>query len=149
MAKPEKPSSPAEKNKQSVGSTTGSPSTRPPEGGWLRAVRQELGLTQSTVAKTAGLTQQAYAQFEQGEAKGTLSLGNLRRSADAMDCDLVYFLVPRGQPAPAVADLAAVRAPEPDREEVDARPQAPARPPASGDHAPTITLDLVQDHHLL
>jgi len=115
----------------------------------LRAVRQELGLTQSTVAKTAGLTQQAYAQFEQGEAKGTLSLGNLRRSADAMDCDLVYFLVPRRQPAPAVTDLAAVRAPDPTREEVAARPQASARPPASDDHAATITLDLVQDHHLL
>ena len=68
-----------------------------PAGGWLRAVRQALGLTQATVAKKAGITQQAYAQFERGEAGGTLSIGNLQRAAEAMDCELVYYLVPRAK----------------------------------------------------
>ncbi len=72
-------------------------SVNQPAGGWLRAVRQALGLAQATVAKKAGLTQQAYAQFERGETKGTLSLGNLQRAAEAMDCDLVYYLVPRAK----------------------------------------------------
>jgi len=66
-----------------------------PAGGWLRVVRQALGLAQADLAKNTGMTQQAYAQFERGEIKGTLSIGNLQRSAEAMDCDLVYFLVPR------------------------------------------------------
>ncbi len=72
-------------------------SANKPAGGWLRAVRQAVGLTQATVAKKASITQQAYAQFERGEAGGTLSIGNLQRAAEAMDCELVYYLVPRAK----------------------------------------------------
>ena len=43
------------------------------------------------------MTKQAYAQFERGETKGTLSLGSLQRAAEAMQCDLVYYLVPRAR----------------------------------------------------
>lgn len=68
-----------------------------PAGGWLRAVRQALGLAQVSVAQKTGITQQAYAQFERGETKDTLSLGSLQRAAEAMDCDLVYYLVPRAK----------------------------------------------------
>ena len=77
-----------------------------PAGGWLRAVRQALGLAQATVAKEASITQQAYAQFERGEVGGSLSLGNLQRVAEAMDCELVYFLVPRPGRAKSFAELA-------------------------------------------
>ncbi|MDI1251003.1 MAG: helix-turn-helix domain-containing protein [Lacunisphaera sp.] len=66
-----------------------------PSGGWLRAVRQALGQAQADVAKNTGVTKQAYAQYERGEIKGTLSLGSLQRAADAMQCDLVYYLAPR------------------------------------------------------
>lgn len=68
-----------------------------PAGGWLRAVRQALGLAQASVAQKAGLTQQNYERFERGETKGTLSIGNLQRAAEAMDCELVYYLVPRAK----------------------------------------------------
>lgn len=68
-----------------------------PAGGWLRAVRQTLGLAQADVAKNTSVTKQAYAQFEQGETRGTLSIGNLQRAAEAMDCELVYYLVPRAK----------------------------------------------------
>lgn len=77
-----------------------------PAGGWLRAVRQALGLAQATVAKKTGITQQAYAQFERGEAGGTLSIGNLQRAAETMDCELVYFLVPRTGRAKSFGELA-------------------------------------------
>jgi predicted DNA-binding mobile mystery protein A len=77
-----------------------------PAGGWLRSVRQALGLAQSTVAKKTGITQQAYAQFERGETGGTLSIGNLQRAAETMDCELVYFLVPRAGRAKSFAALA-------------------------------------------
>jgi predicted DNA-binding mobile mystery protein A len=65
-----------------------------PAGGWLRAVRQAFGFAQATVAKQASITQQAYAQFERGEVSGTISINNLQRAAEAMECSLVYFLVP-------------------------------------------------------
>lgn len=77
-----------------------------PAGGWLRAVRQTLGLAQAHVAKNTGVTKQAYAQFERGEAKGTLSIGNLQRAAEAMDCELVYFLMPRTGRAKSFTELA-------------------------------------------
>lgn len=77
-----------------------------PAGGWLRAVRQSLGLSQAVVAKRIGITQQAYARFERGEVNGTLSLGNLHRAAVAMDCDLVHFFVPRTGRAGSFGELA-------------------------------------------
>ncbi len=60
-------------------------------------MRQALGLAQADVAKNTAVTKQAYAQFERGETKGTLSLGSLQRAAEAMDCELVYCLVPRAR----------------------------------------------------
>ena len=77
-----------------------------PSGGWLRTVRQALGLTQATVSAKAGVSQQAYAQFENGEINSTISLGRLRHAAAAMDCELVYFLMPRQQRTPSFAKLA-------------------------------------------
>jgi transcriptional regulator with XRE-family HTH domain len=126
------------------------PSTaRPPVGGWLRAVRQELGLAQATVAQQAGLTQQAYAQFEQGETKGTLSLGNLQRSAAAMDCELVYFLVPRGDRAGSLGDLTTQPGKNPAPVQVAKTATPPAGQTASGDPSAGFTLNLVQDHSTL
>ena len=92
-------------DKQLPALTAAQKSASQPAGGWLRAVRQALGLAQTTVAQKAGITQQAYAQFERGEAGGTLSLGNLQRAAEAMDCELVYFLVPRAGRAKSFGEL--------------------------------------------
>jgi predicted DNA-binding mobile mystery protein A len=78
-----------------------------PSGGWLRAVRQALGLAQAAVAKNAGTTQQGYAQFERGEVGGTITLTNLQRAAEAMDCALVYFLVPHSTRSNSFTGLAA------------------------------------------
>jgi len=66
-----------------------------PARGWLRAVREATGLKQETVAKKIGVTRPSYADLESSEARGSISLSSLTRAADAMDCELVYFLVPR------------------------------------------------------
>jgi transcriptional regulator with XRE-family HTH domain len=83
-----------------------------PVGGWLRTMRQVLNLTQATVAEKSGISQQAYAQFETGEASSTISLGRLRHAAAAMDCELVYFLMPRQAQAKSVAKRATVLEPD-------------------------------------
>jgi predicted DNA-binding mobile mystery protein A len=77
-----------------------------PSRGWLRAVREAIGLTQATVAARMSVTRQSCAQFEVAEAKQSISLFSLRRAAEAMDCELVYFLVPRGGQDKTFADLA-------------------------------------------
>jgi len=42
-----------------------------------------------------GVSQPTVVQLEQSEANGTIRLATLRRAADALNCDLVYALVPR------------------------------------------------------
>lgn len=70
----------------------------PPQG-WLRAMRTALNLSQKQVADQITMTRQAYADLESAEKRGAISLKSLHRAAGAMDCDLVYFVVPR---SPAV-----------------------------------------------
>lgn len=66
-----------------------------PHFGWLRDTRLKLGRSQVEVAERIGIKRQAYANFETGEVRSTISLASLRRAADAMDCDLIYALVPK------------------------------------------------------
>ena len=42
-----------------------------------------------------GVAQATIVHLEQSEAHETIQLSTLRRAADALDCDLVYALVPR------------------------------------------------------
>ena len=70
----------------------------PPQG-WLRAMRTALGLSQKHVANQITMTRQAYADLESAEVRGAISLKSLHRAAGAMDCDLVYFVVPRSPAA--------------------------------------------------
>jgi transcriptional regulator with XRE-family HTH domain len=49
---------------------------------------------------------QSYSQFEAAEANASISIASVQRAAEAMDCELVYFIVPRGAAARSYADLA-------------------------------------------
>lgn len=66
-----------------------------PSGGWLRAIRQALGMTTRQLAKSVGVTQAAVVDAERTEAKGDITLATLQRYAAALDCELVYALVPK------------------------------------------------------
>lgn len=66
-----------------------------PKPGWVAAIRRALGITTRQMAKRLGMSQSSYADAESNEARETISLKQLRRIADALDCDLVYALVPR------------------------------------------------------
>ncbi|MCX5946566.1 MAG: mobile mystery protein A [Cyanobacteria bacterium] len=67
---------------------------RPPAG-WLRAIREALGMTSAVLAGRLGVTASGARKLEQAEAIDAITLGTLRRVADALDCDLQYALVPR------------------------------------------------------
>jgi len=82
-----------------------------PARGWLRAVREALGLTQQQVASKAAVKRQSYAQFEAAEERGSISLGSLRRAAAAMDCELVYFIAPRVSVARTYVELTRIHDP--------------------------------------
>ena len=65
-----------------------------PGTGWLRAIRQALGMTTRQLAKSVGVTQAAVVDAERTEAKGDITLATLQRYAAALGCELRYALVP-------------------------------------------------------
>jgi predicted DNA-binding mobile mystery protein A len=67
----------------------------PPVKGWIRAIREGLGMTADQLAHRLNVRQSAVIQLEQSEAKGSIELATLRRMADALDCTLVYAFVPK------------------------------------------------------
>jgi predicted DNA-binding mobile mystery protein A len=63
--------------------------------GWLRAIREALGMTTRQLAQRIGVTQSAVVDTERTEAKGDITLATLQRYAAAFDCELKYALVPK------------------------------------------------------
>jgi predicted DNA-binding mobile mystery protein A len=67
---------------------------RPPKG-WIRAIREAMGVSAGDVGRILGTSRQLPLQFEKAEADDTITLKSLRSVAKALKCDLVYALVPR------------------------------------------------------
>lgn len=66
---------------------------RPPRG-WIRAIREALGMSTAQLAARTGVSQSRIPRIEQGEIQDTITLKTLRAIAKGMDCQLVYALVP-------------------------------------------------------
>jgi predicted DNA-binding mobile mystery protein A len=66
-----------------------------PSKGWIRAIRQALGVSSWELARRLGTSRQLPLQLEKSEAEDRITLKSLRAVANALDCDLVYALVPR------------------------------------------------------
>ena len=65
-----------------------------PTKGWLRAVRDALGMTQAQLARRLGVSQPRIIELEQSEVGGNVTLNTLQRAAEALGCRLVYVLIP-------------------------------------------------------
>ena len=65
-----------------------------PAKGWIRAIRNSLGLSAAQLGQLLQVRSQSIDGLERNEAAGTISLDALRRVGRAMDCTLVYALVP-------------------------------------------------------
>ncbi len=66
-----------------------------PAAGWVRALRESLGMTTVAFAHRLHIAQQNAVKLENSERAGTVTLASLRRAAEALDADLVYAIVPR------------------------------------------------------
>ncbi len=69
------------------------PAAAPPRG-CVRAFREALGMPRAELARRLGVTDQAVSKLEASEADGSVRLETLRRAGEALDCTLVYALVP-------------------------------------------------------
>src|SRR5262249_22145827 len=65
-----------------------------PRRGGVWAIQNALGMSNRQLAKRLGLKQQSIEDMQEDEAKGTIKLQTLRKLARALDCRVVYALVP-------------------------------------------------------
>jgi predicted DNA-binding mobile mystery protein A len=79
---------------------------RTPPKGWVRAIRDALGMTGVQFAKRLGIRPQSVEALEKSEANESIQLKTLRRAAEALDCTLVYALVPNTSLEGAVRERA-------------------------------------------
>lgn len=66
-----------------------------PRRGWIREIRDSLGMSARQLGARVGVSQSTLAVFERREVEGTITLQSLERVAEALDCRLVYAFVPR------------------------------------------------------
>ena len=88
-----------------------------PHKGWIRAMREAMGVSAGEVGRILGTSRQLPLQFEKAEADDTITLKSLRSVGRALDCELVYALVPRAGSK---------------QKPIEARTRTAARKPVSG-----------------
>lgn len=82
-----------------------------PECGWIRKIREALGISARQLAERLGVSQPTVARMEKSEATGTIEMRSLRRAAEAMNCRVVYMIVPQsGSIKDALNDQALIAA---------------------------------------
>jgi len=66
-----------------------------PAKGWVKAIRESLGMSAEQLAARIGVTKPRVYEIEKAEISGSITLNSLERAAHALDCQLVYTLIPR------------------------------------------------------
>jgi predicted DNA-binding mobile mystery protein A len=65
-----------------------------PQRGWVKAIREALGMTTAQFGRRMGVSQPRASNVEKAEVSGRITLESLERAAAALNCRLVYALVP-------------------------------------------------------
>lgn len=77
-----------------------------PPNGWIRAIRNALGMSGKQFADRLGVTRQRTWIIENQEIDGTATLKTMRKTAESLDCYFVYGFVPRKSLEETVRDQA-------------------------------------------
>lgn len=67
----------------------------PPQTGWIRYIRQTLGMTALQLAKRINVSRRRITKIEEDEMQEALTIKTLKNIANAMECQLVYAIVPK------------------------------------------------------
>jgi predicted DNA-binding mobile mystery protein A len=70
-------------------------SINPPSKGWIRAVRDALGMNVRQLAERLNVDKSRVSRIERDEVEGNVTLKTMKRAGEALDCVFVYCLVPR------------------------------------------------------
>jgi predicted DNA-binding mobile mystery protein A len=66
----------------------------PPELGWIRMIREAIGMSGAELGVRLGVSRQRVAQLEGAEVARTMPMATLDRVAAALGCRVLYALVP-------------------------------------------------------
>lgn len=61
--------------------------------GWINTVREAIGMTASQLASRLGVTQPRITKMESNE--DNLKLSTMKKAAEAMNCEFVYYFKPK------------------------------------------------------
>jgi predicted DNA-binding mobile mystery protein A len=67
-----------------------------PRAGWIKTLRVALSMSAEQFANRLGLTRGRVNQLENAEIHDAVSLRTLKEAANALGCELVYAIVPKG-----------------------------------------------------
>lgn len=67
---------------------------RPPRG-WIKFIREALNMSSKALAKRVGISPNTMSETEKAEIEEAITLRKLKRVADSLNCDLVYYFLPR------------------------------------------------------
>ena len=67
----------------------------PPPTGWIKEVRNALGMTSQQLGNKLSITKQSIQIIERREVEGSITLKTLRDVANGLDMELVYGFVPK------------------------------------------------------
>lgn len=81
-----------------------------PKEGWIRTLRKILGMSSPQLANRLDVSKSQASQIERMEMEDRITLKQLRRVAEVLDCDLVYALVPRQSIEDTIRDRARLKA---------------------------------------
>lgn len=65
-----------------------------PPRGWAKAIRESLGMTTRQLAARIGVAPSRVSTIEKAEMTGAITLETLRKTAAALNCQLIYAFVP-------------------------------------------------------
>lgn len=66
-----------------------------PSNGWIKEIRSALGMPVRILGARLGVDPSAITKMEKAEVARIISVKNIERVADALECDVHYVLVPR------------------------------------------------------
>jgi len=64
------------------------------ENGWLKLLREALGMSTAQLAKRVGIDQSRISRIENAEIDGDLKLSSLKKVAEGLDMKFVYGFIP-------------------------------------------------------
>lgn len=66
-----------------------------PSNGWIKAIRNTLGMSMEQLANRLSISKQAVSDIERREKEGSITLKSLRELGRVLDMELVYGFVPK------------------------------------------------------